>query len=151
MAKQSVKQAREVADTFTRRIPKDLLTSGNCVTVPVGNSYSVGRHVFEEGQHLIVDCDAVPKHDDFVIVFGSMPFGRRCHVAPAPEQNRDDMIMGTLDSDGETVCMIPLGKGGRSFGVVVNVLPAGFFDLAETAATQSRSAQAGYRPDRARN
>jgi hypothetical protein len=42
MAKQSVKQAREVADTFTRRIPKDLLTSGNCVTVPVGNWTSPG-------------------------------------------------------------------------------------------------------------
>jgi len=110
--------------TVSRRVPRSMLTGPNCVTAPVGNVYARGRHSYKVGETLLVDLDAVPKHDDFVIVFGQNgPFGRICHIAPHDLAPRDEMVMGVLDTDGESVCMIDLGKDGRPFGVVVGVVP----------------------------
>lgn len=107
----------------TTRIPPHMMTGPNCITVPVGNDYTRGRHSFKTGDLMVVDLDAVPKHDDFVIVMAQRgPFGRVCDVAPTGSESRDRMVMGVLDSDGETMHFIELGVGGRAFGVVTGVI-----------------------------
>jgi len=104
-------------------VPPHMVTGPNCITVPVGNDYTRGRHSFKAGELMVVDLDAVPKHDDFVIVMAQLgPFGRVCDVPPAGGLPRDRMVMGVLDSDGETMHFIELGAGGRAFGVVTGVI-----------------------------
>lgn len=112
------------SETTSIKVPAHLLTSPHCVVVPVGNDYRHGRHSYRAGQQMVVDLDAVPKHDDFVIVFSeTQPFGRICHIPPAAQAPREEMIMGTLDTDGRTVHLIHLGKDGRQFGVAVGIVP----------------------------
>ncbi|MDE1893893.1 MAG: hypothetical protein KGM96_15410 [Acidobacteriota bacterium] len=107
----------------TTRVPPSMVTGPNCITVPIGNDFTRGRHSFQAGDLMVVDLDAVPKHDDFVIVMAQRgPFGRVCDVPPADGQSRDRMVMGVLDSDGETMHFIDLGAGGRAFGVVTGVI-----------------------------
>jgi hypothetical protein len=107
------------------RAARQLCKSDNCVLVPVGNDYRRGRHDFKAGQIMVVDFDAVPVPGDFVIVetaTGAV-FGRHCDVGPLPQAPREQMVMMTLDERDDTYYPIRLGGDGRSFGVVVGVVP----------------------------
>ncbi len=105
------------------KVPRPMLTGPNCIVVTVGNDYSRGRHSFKAGDLVLVDLDAVPKFDSFVMVFSEpQPFGRICYIPPTAQATREDMVMGVLDADGGAVHMIHLGKGGRQFGVAVAML-----------------------------
>ena len=111
----------------TTRVPPALVTSKNCVTFPAGNTHTFENGItIEEGQTMVFDMEGWPKHHDLVLLQrdGGSPFVRCCEIAPARSSNRDQWCMVVLDSDGDSLVDIPLGKYER-IGVFTGIVPVG--------------------------
>lgn len=119
MATQSLPAATTV------QVPRSLATSSNCIALPAENAHTFPNGItVEAGQTMVFDLDAWPKHHDLVLLWreGGSPFVRCCEIAPARSSNRDQWCMCVLDSDGERLVDIPLGKYER-FGVFTGIVP----------------------------
>lgn len=105
-----------VPDTSKRRVPKGLVKSKNCITVPAGNTHTFPNGVtIDGGADMVFDLTACPKHGDLVLLWrdGGSPFVRCCEIAPAESAPRDEWCMGVLDADRESIVMVDLRQYQR--------------------------------------
>jgi hypothetical protein len=109
-----------------RRAPRSMVTSKNCISLPASNTHTFRNGVtINAGEEMVFDLDRCPAHGDLVLIWGERgsPYVRCCHIPPAPMEERSRWAMGVLDSDGETIVMIDLGKYER-VGVMTGTLPS---------------------------